>query len=49
MANFLALLAFSGLIAPQFMVVVFACQYRMDSSAPHEPNPHGAPLIHRAA
>jgi hypothetical protein len=50
MANFLALLAFSGLIAAQFLAVVFAGQYRTGSPAPHEPNPQGATaLIHRAA
>jgi hypothetical protein len=46
MANFLALLAFSGLIAAQFLAMVVAYQYRKGSPAPREPDlpgPHPHP------
>jgi len=49
MANFLASLAFAGLIAAQFLAVVVACQYRKGVPAFPDLHPQGITLIHRAA
>jgi hypothetical protein len=49
MATFLPLLAFSGLIAAQFLAVVVAFQYRKGLPASPDINPLAMTLIHRAA
>jgi len=48
MDNLLDLLAFSGLIAAQFLAVVVVYQYRTGFPAWHDSNPQGATLIHCA-
>ena len=47
MDNLLDLLAFSGLIAAQFLAVVVVYQYRTGFPAWHDSHPQGATLIHR--
>jgi len=49
MANFLAPLAFSGLIAAQFLAVVAAFQYRKGFPTSPDYDPLAVTLIHRAA
>ena len=49
MANLLGLLAFSGLIAAQFLAVVFAYQYRHGFPAWHDIKPQGITLVRRVA
>ena len=49
MAAYLAPLAFSGLIAAQFLAVVVAFQYRKGFPASPDINPLATTLIHRAA
>lgn len=49
MANFLASLAFAGLIAAQFLAVVVARQYRRGVPARPSVHPQRITLIHRAA
>ena len=49
MATFLAPLAFSSLIAAQFLAVVVAFQYRKGLPASPDINPLAMTLIHRAA
>jgi hypothetical protein len=49
MAAFLAPLAFSGLIAAQFLAVVAAFQYRNGLPASPDMPPLAITLIHRAA
>jgi hypothetical protein len=49
MANLIDLLAFSGLIAAQFLAVVVAYQYRTGFPAWHDTNPQGTTPIHRVA
>ena len=48
MANLLDLLAFSGLIAAQFLAVVVVYQYHTGFPAWHDSSPEGATLVHRA-
>ena len=49
MANFIDLLAFSGLIAAQFLAVVCAYQYRNGFPAWHDIHPQGITPIRRVA
>jgi len=49
MVNLLDLLAFSGLIAAQFLAVVVAYQYRTGFPAWHGSHPQPVPLIRRVA
>jgi hypothetical protein len=49
MATFLAPLAFSGLIAAQFLAVVVAFQYRAGLPTSPDINPLAITLIHRGA
>lgn len=49
MAAFLAPLAFSGLIAAQFLAIVVAVQYRAGFTASPDISPLATTLIHRAA
>lgn len=49
MANFLDLLAFSGLIAAQFLAAVVVYQYRTGFPAWHDSTPRRIPLICHAA
>ena len=49
MANAIDLLAFSGLIAAQFLAVVVAYQYRNGFPGWHDSNPQGITLVRRVA
>ncbi len=49
MADFIDLLAFSGLIAAQFLAVVATYQYRTGFPAWHDINPQRITLIRRVA
>jgi len=49
MANLMILLAFSGLIAAQFLAVVVVYQYRTGFPTWQDRNPQGVTLIHRVA
>jgi hypothetical protein len=49
MANFLDLLAFSALIAAQFLAAVVVYQYRTGFPAWHDNPPRAIRLVHHAA
>jgi hypothetical protein len=49
MADFLHLLAFSALIAAQFLAVVVVYQYRTGFPSWHDSTPQGVTLVHHAA